>query len=279
MSFSSYEGGRRHGRLCLIMTNAEYFTVATDVFLPPENPGPAATIVVGMTGVHIAEMGQLQTAATLLYSTYHHVDQAFKKMIIDAFEDQYLNALSDEIVGYTNCMSLQIITHILTYYAMIAPTELIQNYERLNTPYDSNQPIDNLFQQIQDAWVFPVASGQPYGDAMIANFVFTLVFNTGFLPDACRARQAGAIADNMWLQFKLDFAAAHRDFRLTNQTAQQSVFHSANMMIEQGRGDTIQGTVCASAQLATATASDRGMVATLTATNDKLASQLEAAKA
>jgi hypothetical protein len=83
----------------------------------------------------------------------------------------------------------------------------------------------------------------------------------------------------MWLQFKLDCAAAHQEFRLTNQTAQQSGFHSANMIIEQGHGDTMQDTVDVIVQLATATASDRGAVATLTATNAKLASQMEAAQA
>jgi hypothetical protein len=52
---------------------------------------------------------------------------------------------------------------------MIAPTELAQNYERLNTPYDPNQPIETLFQQIQDALAFAVTVGQPYGEAMIIN--------------------------------------------------------------------------------------------------------------
>jgi hypothetical protein len=80
-------------------------------------------------------------------------------------------------------------------------------------------------------------------------------------------------------QFKLDFATAHHEFRLTNQTAHQSGFHSANMMIEQGRDKTMQDTVDAIAQLATATASDRGTVSTLTMTNAKLATQLEAAQA
>jgi hypothetical protein len=80
-----------------------------------------------------------------------------------------------------------------------------------------------------------------------------------------------------WTQFKIDFATAHREFRLTNQTAQQYGFHSANMMIEQGRDDSMQDTVDAIAQLATATASDRGTVATMITTNVKLANQLEAA--
>jgi predicted RNase H-like nuclease (RuvC/YqgF family) len=51
------------------------------------------------------------------------------------------------------------------------------------------------------------------------------------------------------------------------------------MMIEQGRDESMQDTVDAIAPLATATASDRGTVATLTTTNAKLANQLEAAHA
>jgi hypothetical protein len=73
---------------------------------------------------------------------------------------------------------------------MTAPTELTQNYERLNTPYDPNQPIKTLFQKIQDDRDFMIAGGQPYGDAMIVNVAFTLVFNTYVFLDACCTWQA-----------------------------------------------------------------------------------------
>jgi hypothetical protein len=135
--------------------------------------------------------------------------------------------------------------------------------------------IETLFQKIQDARAFAVAGGQPYGAAMIVIVAYTLVFNTGLFPDACRAWQSRAIAGKTWAQFKIDFATAHRESRLTNQTAKQSGFHSANTMIDQGRDDSMQDTVHAIAQLATATASDRGTVVTLTTTNAKLANQLE----
>jgi hypothetical protein len=85
-------------------------------------------------------------------------------------------------------------------------------------------------------------------------------------PDACRAWRSRAITGKTWAQFKIDFATAHREFRLTNQTAQQSGFHSDNMVIEQGSDDSIQATADATAQLSTATSSDRGTVATLTTT-------------
>jgi hypothetical protein len=155
---------------------------------------------------------------------------------------------------------------------MIAPTELTQNYERLNTLYDPNQPIESLFQKIQDARAFAVAGGQTYGDAMIVNVAYTLVLNTGLFPDDCRARQVCPAAQQNWTNFKIHFAEAHREFSLMNQTSQQSGFHSANMMIEhhpcQGTADTIE-------KLAVATASDHDTVTTLTATNAKITLQLE----
>jgi hypothetical protein len=178
MSVASYEGGGRHGHLGIIMTNEEYFAIAVDVFPVSTNPGPSAEVVVGMTIAVFAETTRLHREAKHVYRTYHNVDQAIKKLIIESFDDAYLNALSNEIVGYSNCTSLQLITRLLTYYAMIAPTELTHNYERLNTPYDPNQPIESLFQQIQDARAFAVAGGQPYGAAIIVNVAYTVVFNT-----------------------------------------------------------------------------------------------------
>jgi hypothetical protein len=279
MSVSSYVGGGRHGHLRIIMMNEEYFAIAADVFPVPDNPWESPEVVVGMTAAVITELTRLHREATQVYRTYHNVDQAIKKLILEAFDDSYLNALSNEVVGYANCTSLDLLTHLLTFYAMIAPTEITQKYERLNTPYDPNQPIETLFQQIQDARAFAVAGGQPYGAAMIINVAYTLVFNTGLFPDACRAWQSRAIEAQTWAQFKIDFSTAHREFRLTNQTAQKSGFHSANIMIEQGRDESIQETAEAIAQLATATASYRGTVATLTTNNTKLATPLEAAHA
>jgi hypothetical protein len=204
MSVASYEGGGLHGHLGIIMTNEEYFTIAVDVFPVPDNPGPSATVVGGMKTAVITETTRLHREATQVYRTYHNIDQDIKNLIIESFDDVYLNALLDEIVGYANCTSLQLLTHLLTYYAMIAPTELtevMQNYERLHTPYDHNQPIEPLFQQIHEARAFAVAGGQPYVSAMIVNMTYILVSNTGLFPDTCRAWQSRAIAGKRWTQF------------------------------------------------------------------------------
>jgi hypothetical protein len=49
MSAALYEGGGRHGHLGIIMTNEEYIAIAVDVFPVPNNPGPSAAVVAGMT--------------------------------------------------------------------------------------------------------------------------------------------------------------------------------------------------------------------------------------
>jgi hypothetical protein len=54
ISVASYEGGGHHGNLGIIMTNKDYFTIAVDIFPVPNNPGPSAAVVAGMTAAVIA---------------------------------------------------------------------------------------------------------------------------------------------------------------------------------------------------------------------------------
>jgi hypothetical protein len=95
MNVGSYEGGGPHGHLGIIMKNEEYFAAALDGFPIPNNPGPSAAVVACMMAAVIAEMTRLHKKATQVYRTYRNVDQDIKKLIIESFDDAYLNALSD----------------------------------------------------------------------------------------------------------------------------------------------------------------------------------------
>jgi hypothetical protein len=111
---------------------------------------------------------------------------------------------------------------------------------------------------------------------IIGNVAYTILFNTGLFLDACRTWQVRPEAQKSWTNFKIHFAVARREFRLMSQTAQQSGFHNTNMMI---LDHYYQGTSDAIAQLAVATASDRGNVSILSTTNAKLILQLETSQA
>jgi hypothetical protein len=55
VSVSSYEGGGWYIHLGLIMTNAEYLAVATNVSPPPTNLGDMATIEAGLMAAQITK--------------------------------------------------------------------------------------------------------------------------------------------------------------------------------------------------------------------------------
>jgi hypothetical protein len=79
----------------------------------------------------------------------------------------------------------------------------------------------------------------------------------------------------MWAQLKAHFAAAHRqDKQIQGESESTSGYHAANAAVGQIEDQMAEATIGALANLATSTATDRGVVVTLTEANAHLAKQL-----
>jgi hypothetical protein len=79
-----------------------------------------------------------------------------------------------------------------------------------------------------------------------------------------------------WTQFESHFAAAHRQHKqMQGESAATAGYHSANAAVTQNEDQKAETTIGALANLATATAADRGVVTALTQANSHLAKQLE----
>jgi hypothetical protein len=82
--------------------------------------------------------------------------------------------------------------------------------------------------------------------------------------------------EKTWTHFKSHFAAAHRQHKqMQGESAATARYHSANAAMTQNENQMAEATIGALANLATATASDRGVVAALTQANSRVAKQLE----
>jgi hypothetical protein len=93
---------------------------------------------------------------------------------------------------------------------------------------------------------------------------------------ACRRWNEKPTAGKTWTQFKSHFAAAHRQHKqMQGESAAKAGYHSANAAVAQNEDQMAEATIGALSNLATATAVDRGVVATLTQANSHLAKQLE----
>jgi hypothetical protein len=93
---------------------------------------------------------------------------------------------------------------------------------------------------------------------------------------ACRRWNEKPAADKTWTHFKSHFAAAHHHHKqMKGETASHALFHSDNATMTQTEDHMAEATIGALANLATSTASDRGVLAALTQCNTHLVKQLE----
>jgi hypothetical protein len=93
---------------------------------------------------------------------------------------------------------------------------------------------------------------------------------------ACRRWNEKPSAEKTWTHFKSHFAAAHRQHKqMQGESAATAGYHSANAAMTQNEDQIAEATIGALANLATATAANRGVVAALTQANSRLAKQLE----
>jgi hypothetical protein len=93
---------------------------------------------------------------------------------------------------------------------------------------------------------------------------------------ACRRWNEKHAVETTWTHFKSHFAAAHRQHKqMQGEYADTAGYHSANAAITHNEDQMAESTIGALSNLATATTSDRGVVAALTQANFHLAKELE----
>jgi hypothetical protein len=161
-------------------------------------------------------------------------------------------------------------------YSNITAVDLEINFEHMHRAWDPQQPVETLFKQIQDCADYSEAGGVPIGLSQQINVGYAKIFATGHFMSACRRWNEKPAAEKTWTHFKSHFAAAHRQHKqMQGETAAHAGFHSANAAMTQNEYQMAEATIGALANLATATAADRGVVAALTQANSRLVKQLE----
>jgi hypothetical protein len=93
---------------------------------------------------------------------------------------------------------------------------------------------------------------------------------------ACRRWNEKHHIEKTWTQFKSHFAAAHRQHKqMQGESAATGGYHYVDAAVGQTEDQLAEATSGALANLATESAVDRGVVATLTEANIRLVKQLE----
>jgi hypothetical protein len=240
---------------------------AAPVWSPDNTDGTSAQI---SPARHIWEE-EVQT-----YRTYTSVQQALKKQIITVLEPMYLDVLNDYMAGFANISARAMLDHLFTTYGNITAVDLENNFEHMRRAWDPQQPVESLVKQIQDCAEYPEAWGILIGHPQQINVGYAKIFATGHFMNACLRWNEKTLAEKTWAQFKAHFSTAHCQHKqMQGEWAETSGYHSVNAAVGQTEEQMAEATIGELANLATATTSDRGVVATLTEVNARLVKKLE----
>jgi ribosome-associated translation inhibitor RaiA len=136
--------------------------------------------------------------------------------------------------------------------------------------------VETLFKQIQDCADYSEAGGVLIGHPQHINVGYEKIFAAGHFMSACRQWNEKPTAEKTWTQLKSNFAAAHRQHKqMQVESSATAGYNSLNVTVTQNEDQMAEATIGALANIATATAADRGVVAALTQANSRLAKQLE----
>jgi hypothetical protein len=241
----------------------------------PPFPGRSpAEIEGGGTAAQLSAAKHRWEEATTAFKTYNTVQSSLKKQIITVVEPMYIKILNDDLVGFANTTSRYMIDHLFLSYVSITAVDIEQNFENMREAWDPQQPVETLFKQIQDCVDFAETGGVTIGAVHKLSSAYSKIFRLGKFNSACRRWDGKIEADKTWNNFKIHFAAAyrqHRQMKGENVGAQGY----ANADVAQPEDVLAEQALGVFANLATATAVDRGVVAQLSEANSRLDKQLE----
>jgi hypothetical protein len=70
--------------------------------------------------------------------------------MITIFEPMYLDISNDNMVGCANTSAREIFDHLFLSHGRITDLDLERNFENMRKAWDPHQPVETLFNQIQD---------------------------------------------------------------------------------------------------------------------------------
>jgi hypothetical protein len=175
ISVPSTAGGGAHGHLGIIMNQVEYAAISASPWVEPFNPN----------AIPIIPHAELR----LIYTNIINVDQALKRLILEAYDNMLTSQLEDYLLQYEKRSSLEILIHFKHTYSFINPTQLDGNYNKMMAPINFQDPIETLFKKIVDGVRYANACMQPYMASQYVNIALLLILNTRAIPDAYRGWQ------------------------------------------------------------------------------------------
>ena len=148
-------------------------------------------------------------------------------------DPQYLTALRNRQTNSIDLPTYQILQYLYDEYGRVTPQMMQDEETKLKTMvYDPTHPIDNIFTAVEELCDLAESGGTPYTQAQCVNIAYVIINNTGEFTDAIKDWIRKPINQRSWIQFKIDFRRAHKEWKECTRKRVGDTNLSANMIQE-----------------------------------------------
>jgi hypothetical protein len=112
ISIPSMAGGVAHCHLGIIMNQVEYASISASPWVEPFTPNAIPITPPGTNAGDAAQLARMHAEYRRIYNNRINVDQALKKLILEAYNNIYTSQLEDYLLQYANRSAIEILMHL-----------------------------------------------------------------------------------------------------------------------------------------------------------------------
>ena len=233
-------GGGANGHLGLVLTVQQYGFISLVPFVRPLHPGPLI-IPEGAGPGAIEILKYTHDHALEQYRKIQAVEKTLIQQLSKAVDKSYLEELRNQATGLLQLPLSQIIQHLKTNYGRVQSSEYKRQYQDLTEyRYNTDKPIDQLFNKIQDFNDLAEATGLPQSASQSLHMGTEMIKNCGTLTDSLKDWNRTPVDNKTWNNFKLHFREAQKQYRETMPTTIHDPQHQANLIAQQVTDNLLQ---------------------------------------
>jgi hypothetical protein len=180
----------------------------------------------GATAAQIFAANTLHNNSRDDFTTYHKSQVALKSQLLTAVDDAFINELNDPLWGYSQ-VATQLLTHLRETYGRITPDQLDENATTLDREWNPEDPMENLWQCIQECRSFALAGDDVITEAFTVRKTLIVLEKTGVFADAAHDWRKLPQIEQTWTMLQKHFKVAN-DERKRLLTSEGAGYHSAN---------------------------------------------------
>ena len=225
-------GSGGFGHLGLVLTPAEYASIANVLYTCPVHPGPL-DIQPGTAHHEAVRLRDDHREIISLFRETLQVERALLKQIVSAVDPEYLRKLCNKATNTINMSLPEVLAHLFTHYGTVLDSEDLDKEEKVLQTYVWNindQPI-HIFNQVEELASMSTAANLEKSERQIISIAIDIIRRTGDLETALLQWEIRPANQQTWIAFKAHFNAAHRALkRIRGPTMRNTAFHQAHQV-------------------------------------------------